>query len=86
MPPASPARPHHVKDGVIQPGDGRASAALGTTVDRVTDVGPGSGTEEQDAGGGACVGEKSCPRSSYRWLCADPLIAVLWVIFILMCN
>ena len=54
MPPASPARPHHVKDGVIQQGDGRASAALGTTVDRVTDVGPGSGTEEQDAGGGAC--------------------------------
>ncbi|CAI9173819.1 unnamed protein product [Rangifer tarandus platyrhynchus] len=48
------ARPHHVKDGVIQPGDGRASATLRTTVDRVTDAGPGSETEEQDAGGGAC--------------------------------
>lgn len=77
MPPASPARPHHMKDGVIQPGDGRASAVLRTTVDSVTDVGPGSGTEEQDRAVWPAAGEKSCPHSSYRWLCADPLIAVL---------
>ena len=43
-----------MQDAVIQPGDGRASVVPGTTVERATDTGPGTGTREQDAGGGAC--------------------------------
>lgn len=48
-----PATPHAGRRDTAR-GWLRLCVVPGTTVERATDAGPGTGTEEQDAGGGAC--------------------------------
>lgn len=87
MPPPhpGPATPHAGRRDTAR--GGCASVVPGTTVERATDAGPGTGTEEQDAwAAGPAAGEKSCPRPSHRWLYLDRSLQAYGLFSVLMCN